>query len=73
MTPTNDEYIIAAFCEAVTNDVDNRITWEALSSATGIELAEGMHELRGVQFDANITAAIQAGDWLDRVVERYRG
>lgn len=67
MTPTNEEYVIAAFLEAVTNDLDNRITWFAIATASADA------SLNGKQFDNNITAAIQAGEWLDRAVERYRG
>lgn len=66
MTPTNEDYTIAAFCEAVTNDLDNRVTWYALQNARN-----GMHP-NGKQFDDNVTAAIQAGEWLDRAVERYK-
>lgn len=67
MTPTNEEYTVAAFCEAVKNDLQNRITWCA------IEHASNGARINGQKFDNNISAAIQAGEWLDRAVESYRG
>ena len=67
MTPTNEEYVIAAFLEAVTNDIDNRITWLALASASPDA------SLNGRLFDSNITAAIKAAEWLDNAVKNYRG
>lgn len=66
MTPTSADYTIAAFCEAVTNDLQNRVTWEAVKHAM-----QGA-KINGPQFDANVSAAIQAGEWLDRAVERYK-
>jgi hypothetical protein len=70
LNPTNEDYTIAAFCEAVTNDLDNRVTWFALMSASsGI----GGHRVDGMKFDNNVTAAIRAGEWLDRAVMNHRG
>lgn len=67
MTPTNEEYVIAAFCEAVTNDLDNQVTWFA------VQKSSNGRTFNGRLFDSNITAAIQAGEWLDNAVQRYRG
>ncbi|MGB1214850.1 MAG: hypothetical protein ACPG4X_15900 [Pikeienuella sp.] len=67
MTPTNEEYVIAGFCEAVTNDLDNRVTWYAVQHS-----ADGTR-FNGKMFDECVCAALQAGDWLDKAVETYRG
>ena len=64
---TNEDYIISAFCEAVVNNLDNALTWEALTLASGDEIADGYRELRGRKFDENISAGIRAGEWLNRI------
>ena len=67
MDLTNEDYIISAFCEAVVNNLDNSLTWEALTLASGDEIAYGYRELRGRKFDENVSAGINAGEWLNRI------
>ena len=69
MTPTSEDYAIAAFCEAATNGVSHEIMWAAVTCALGKET----RRVNSVILDANVQAAIQAAEWLDRAVETYRG
>ncbi|MGB0855150.1 MAG: hypothetical protein ACPGSI_17765 [Pikeienuella sp.] len=62
MTVTGEQYAIAALCEAVANNVSNQIVWCALFNSTD-----------GKALDANIQAAIHAGEWLDALAEPIDG
>ncbi len=59
MTPTNEQYAIAAFCEAVANNIPHQIVWCALFNSS-----------TGKQLDQNIQAAIKAADWLAEITKR---
>lgn len=66
VAPTNEQYTVSAFCEAITNDLQNKVTWCAVQAATSGP------RINGKQLDDNVQAAIHAAEWLDRAVERYR-
>jgi len=57
---SQEDYCRAAICEAIQNGVQYDVIWAAIMEAHS-----------GKTFDANIQAAIQAGEWLDRAVEKY--
>ena len=58
MTPTGEQYAIAAFCEAMANHIDNRVVWFALFQSKD-----------GKTLDDNVQAAIHAKDWLNKFTE----
>jgi hypothetical protein len=66
MTPKERDYSIGAFCEAAVNQLDHRIMWACVTASTR-GAATNCRAL-----DANVQAAIQAAEWLDRVVETYK-
>ncbi len=59
MKLTSRDYAIATFTEAAVNQLDHRIMWACISAA-------GKHT-NCKALDANVQAAIQAGEWLKSI------
>lgn len=64
MTPTARDYVIGAYCEAAVNQIDHRIMWAAIEHATTSHLTDCK------ALDANVQAAIRAGEWLNQIQKR---
>jgi hypothetical protein len=67
MNLTSHQYQRAAWHNGIHSGLSFRISLEAWEAATRADSTNGR------QFDNNVTAAIQASEWLDRVVMSYRG
>lgn len=67
MTPSREDYAVAAFCEAATHGLQHRVMWTAIANSLG----KDTRRVNSVLFDANVQAAIHAAEWLDRAVETY--
>lgn len=64
MTPTSRDYAIAAYAEAAANQLDHRLMWAAIEHATTNHLTDCK------ALDANVQAAIHAGEWLKQIQKR---
>lgn len=66
MTPTEAEYRESAWCNPFSSGLLFCVAMEAWREATVGEHTDAQ------QFDSNITAAIHAGEWLDRVFADHK-
>lgn len=53
---TDEDYMIAGFCEAMANNLSPEIVWHSFMMADTAR-----------DFDDYIQVAVRAGEWLDRV------
>jgi hypothetical protein len=67
MILTNHQYTRSAWHNGYHSGLCYRISLEAWEAATTVA------QTNGQAFDDNITAAIHAGEWLDKAIETYRG
>jgi hypothetical protein len=57
-TPTEASYFLSAICNASQSNVDMSLLWDCAMNAED-----------GEDFDDNVSAAVQAVDWLEKLMQ----